>query len=763
MPENPDTHVYRTYDKVVGEGKVASERQEQRGAELEDWWPSRLDLRPLKQRAGSPMDPDYDYAAEFLTLDLDELARDVDEVLTTPQEWWPADFGHYGPLMLRMAWHAAGTYRSSDGRGGAGAGLQRFAPLNSWPDNRNMDKARRLLWPVKQKYGRKISWADLMIFAGNRALESMGFKTFGFGGGRYDAWEADATYWGPEFKWLADERHTGLRDLDAPLAASDMGLIYVDPQGPATNPDPVLSGRDMRQTFQRMGLNDEETVALIAGGHTFGKTHGTADPASCLGPEPEAAPLEAQGLGWACTHGTGKGNDLCVSGLEGIWTRTPTEWDHTYLETLYGYKWDVELSPAGQWQWVPRDGEGEGTVPDPHDPDKRHHPVMLTIDLSLQEDRFYEPISRRFLEHPEEFADAFARAWFKLTHIDMGPIERYLGPLVPEERLIWQDPIPEVDHPLVDSADIAELKAEILDAGLTTSQLIRTAWASASTYRDSDKRGGANGARIQLEPQRSWDVNEPEMLGAVLDALGQVRDAFNERQTDGTRISMADMIVLGGCAAVEHAAAAGGHAVDVPFRPGRTDATQEWTDPEWFAPLEPQADAFRDYIAKGNVLPQEHLLIDRASQLTLTAPEMTVLIGGLRVLGGNRGGSPHGVFTETPGRLTNDFFMNLLDMGTEWVALDDALDGDDAPTPTYEGRDRTTGAVKWVAGPVDLVFGANSELRALAEVYGSHDSSEKFVRDFVSAWDKVMNLDRFERPEATPGSEENADENRAKV
>ncbi|GGB35078.1 catalase-peroxidase 3 [Flexivirga endophytica] len=740
MPENPDTHVYRTYDKVVDEGKAAHERT-QLGAAPEDWWPARLDLRPLKPPSGSPLDEDFDYATEFASLDLDALARDVDEVLTTPQEWWPADFGHYGPLMLRMAWHSAGTYRTRDGRGGAGAGLQRFAPLNSWPDNRNLDKARRLLWPVKQKYGRKVSWADLMIFAGNRALESMGFKTFGFGGGREDAWEADETYWGPEFKWLADERHSGMRELEEPLAASDMGLIYVDPQGPATNPDPVLSGRDIHQTFDRMGLTDEETVALIAGGHTFGKTHGTADPGTCLGPEPEAAPLEAQGLGWACSHGAGNGPDLCVSGLEGMWTRTPITWDHTFLETLYEYKWDVELSPAGQWQWIPSDGQGEDTVPDPFDPDKKHHPVMLTTDLALQEDRAYDAISRRFLANPEQFEDAFARAWFKLTHIDMGPIERYLGPQVPTERLIWQDPVPEVDHPLVDAADIAALKAEVLDSGLTASQLIRTAWASASSFRKSDKRGGANGARIQLEPQRSWDVNEPEMLGMVLGTLGQLRDSFNARQDGGKQISLADLIVLGGGAAVEHAAEAAGHPVDVPFRPGRTDTTQEWTDPEWFAPLEPEADGFRNYLAKGNRLPPEHLLIDRASQLTLTAPEMTVLLGGLRVLGINHGESPLGMFTATPGVLTNDFFLNLLDMNTEWVPLAE----DDAPTQTYEGRSRTTGAVKWVAGPVDLVFGANSELRALAEVYGSRDAAEKFVRDFVSAWDKVMNLDRFDR------------------
>lgn len=740
MPENPDTHVYRTYDKVVNETKVARERR-QVAAAPEDWWPSRLDLRPLKQPAGNPLGDDFDYAAEFESLDLDELARDIDDVLTTSQDWWPADFGHYGPLMLRMAWHSAGTYRLRDGRGGAGAGLQRFAPLNSWPDNRNLDKARRLLWPVKQKYGRKISWADLMIFAGNRALESMGFKTFGFGGGREDAWEADETYWGPEFKWLADERHSGMRELHDPLAASEMGLIYVDPQGPATNPDPVLAGRDIRQTFSRMGLTDEETVALIAGGHTFGKTHGTSDPEKCLGPEPEAAPLEAQGLGWACSHGAGKGPDLCVSGLEGMWTRTPITWDHTFLETLYEYKWDVELSPAGQWQWIPSDGQGEGTVPDPFDPDKKHHPVMLTTDLSLQEDRGYDVISRRFLENPQEFEDAFARAWFKLTHIDMGPIQRYLGALVPTERLIWQDPVPEVDHPLVTDGDIAALKAAVLDSGLSIAQLVRTAWASASTYRNSDKRGGANGARLRLEPQRDWDVNEPEQLGPVLDTLEQIRDGFNAEKSDGTQISLADLIVLAGCAGVEAAATAAGHPVDVPFRPGRTDATQEWTDPQWFAPLEPQADAFRNYVSAEVQLPPEQLLIDRASQLTLTAPEMTVLLGGLRVLGANHRGSALGVLTKTPQVLTNDFFVNLLDGSTEWQPLAEA----NSPTAVYEGRDRVSGDVRWVAARVDLVFGANSELRALAEVYGSHDAAATFVEDFVSAWDKVMNLGRFER------------------
>lgn len=743
MPENPDTHVYRTYDKVLSETRPKQRRNHPAaGGNPNDWWPERLDLRALRRNLpeANPMGPDFDYAEQFKTLDLDELARDVDEVLTTSQDWWPADFGHYGPLVLRMAWHAAGTYRRYDGRGGASTGMQRFAPLNSWPDNRNLDKARRLLWPVKQKYGRRISWADLMIFAGNRALESMGFKTFGFGGGRVDVWEPDETYWGPERKWLADERYSGLRELDEPLAATEMGLIYVDPQGPATNPDPVLAARDIRETFKRMGFNDEETVALIAGGHTFGKTHGRADPNVTGGPEPEAAPLTAQGLGWLGGYGSGKGPDTVTSGLEGMWTPTPVQWDHTFFETLFGYEWDVELSPAGLWQWIPSDGQGEGTVPDPYDPDTKHHPVMLTTDLSLREDPVYESISRRFLEHPDQFEDAFARAWFKLTHIDMGPVQRYLGPLVPAERLIWQDPVPEVDHELVDAEDIAVLKRELLSSGLTVAQLVSTAWASASTYRDSDKRGGANGARIRLEPQRNWPVNEPEQLGVVLAALEAIQERFNASQQGDKRISMADLIVLGGCAAVEHAAAAAGHVLEVPFRPGRTDTTQEWTDVESFGPLEPKADGFRNYVGTGLWMPPEHLLVDRASLLTLSAPEMTVLIGGLRVLGANYRRSPLGVLTATPGLLTNDFFVNLLDMGIQWAPRGDG----NSWGATYEGRDRSTGEVRWTASRVDLIFGSNAELRALAEVYASDDAGEKFVRDFVSAWVKVMELDRFD-------------------
>ncbi|TNC18951.1 catalase/peroxidase HPI [Amycolatopsis alkalitolerans] len=743
MPENPDTHVYRTYDKVLSGTRTARRRNHPAaGGDASDWWPRRVDLTALRrnQPAGNPLGADFDYAEQFATLDLGELARDIDEVLTTSQDWWPADFGHYGPLVLRMAWHGAGTYRVRDGRGGAGTGMQRFAPLNSWPDNRNLDKARRLLWPVKKKYGRRISWADLMVFAGNRALESMGFKTFGFGGGRADVWEPDETYWGSERKWLADERHRGLRELDEPLAATEMGLIYVDPQGPATNPDPVLAAREIRETFKRMGMNDEETVALIAGGHTFGKTHGPADPNVTGGPEPEAAPLTAQGLGWLGGYGSGNATDTVTSGLEGMWTRTPVEWDHTFFETLFEYEWDVELSPAGLWQWIPGDGQGEGTIPDPFDPDTKHHPVMLTTDLSLQEDPGYEPISRRFLAHPDRFEDAFARAWFKLTHIDMGPVPRYLGPLVPAERLIWQDPVPELDHELVDAGDVAALKREILGSGLTVAQLVATAWASASTYRDSDKRGGANGARIRLEPQCDWPVNEPERLRAVLPALEAIQERFNASQQGGKRISLADLIVLGGCAAVEQAAAAGGHEVDVPFRPGRTDATQEWTDVESFGALRPTADGFRNYLGDGFSMPPEHLLVDRAGLLTLSAPEMTVLIGGLRVLGANHGRSPVGVLTSAPGSLTNDFFVNLLDMGTVWAPRRDG----DIWTASYEGRDRGTGEVKWTASRVDLLFGSNSELRALSEVYASDDAGGKFVRDFVSAWVKVMELDRFD-------------------
>ncbi|MBL1110120.1 catalase/peroxidase HPI [Streptomyces sp. 5-8] len=710
------------------------------GASNRDWWPDRLDLAILRKHSAvaDPMGEDFDYAAEFRTLDLGALARDVDEVLTTSQEWWPADFGHYGPLMIRMVWHGAGTYRVDDGRGGAGAGMQRFAPLNSWPDNRNLDKARRLLWPVKKKYGRKISWADLMVFAGNRALETMGLTTFGFAGGRADVWEPDEdVYWGPEHAWLGDERHGGVRQLAKPLAADQMGLIYVNPEGPNTVPDPLTAARDIRETFRRMGMNDEETVALIAGGHTFGKTHGAADPVAHLGPEPEGAPLEDQGLGWKSSYGTGKGKDAISSGLEGTWTSTPTRWDNSFFETLFGYEWDLELSPAGLWQWIPRDGGGAGTVPDAHDPSATHAPTILTTDLALRSDPVYEPISRRFLENPDQLADAFARVWFKLTHLDMGPVQRYLGPLVPRETLLWQDPVPAVDHVLVGAADIARLKSRILASGLSVSRLVSTAWASASTFRVSDKRGGANGARIRLEPQRSWEVNEPDTLAQVLHTLEGIQKSFNGSEPQDVRISLADLIVLGGAAAVEQAAGIAGHDVQVPFSPGRTDATQEWTDVESFAPLEPAADGFRNYRGKGSRLPSEHLLVDRANLLNLSAPEMTVLVGGLRVLGATYRQSPLGVFTSAPGSLTNDFFVNLLDTGTEWQPTS-------ATAEAFEGRDRVTGEVKWTGSRVDLVFGSNSELRAVAEVYASDDAREKFVQDFVAAWAKVMNLDRYD-------------------
>jgi catalase-peroxidase len=651
-------------------------------------------------------------------------------VSTSSQEWWPADFGHYGPLVIRMVWHSAGTYRVEDGRGGAGAGMSRFAPLNSWPDNRNLDKARRLLWPVKQKYGRAISWADLMVFAGNRALESMGFSTFGFAGGRPDVWEPDDdVYWGPERTWLGDERHRGVRDLERPLAADQMGLIYVNPEGPNTVPDPYTSARDIRETFRRMGFDDEETVALIAGGHTFGKTHGVADPDKHLGPEPEGAALEEQGLGWRCSYGTGKGPDTVTSGLEGTWTPTPTRWDNGYFETLFRYEWDLVLSPAGLWQWVPRDGGGAGTVPDAHDPSRSHAPVVLTTDLALRFDPGYAPIARRFLENPDQLADAFARVWFKLTHLDMGPIHRYLGPLVPRERLLWQDPVPDVDHELVDADDVAALTSRILASGLSVSQLVSTAWASASTFRSSDRRGGANGARIRLEPQRSWAVNDPAALAPVLRTLEGIQDAFNSAQTGAKKVSLADVIVLAGCAAVEQAARDAGVEVQVPFTPGRTDASQEQTDVEWVAALEPRADGFRNHRGKGA------RLVDRANLLGLSAPEMTVLVGGLRVLGANCGRSPLGVLTSRPGSLTNDFFVNLLDAGTEWTPTSSAAE-------TFEGRDRATGEVRWTASRVDLVFGANSELRALAEVYASDDARERLVDDFVDAWDKVMMLDR---------------------
>jgi catalase-peroxidase len=742
VANSPDAVVGEMNEESAGGCPVSAGRFKHptEGGSSSDWWPNQLNLTILRKHpaVASPMGGDFDYAAEFQTLDLDALARDVDEVLTTSQEWWPADFGHYGPFMIRMAWHSAGTYRIHDGRGGAGAGMQRFAPLNSWPDNASLDKARRLLWPVKKKYGRKISWADLMIFAGNRALETMGFKTFGFAGGRADVWEPDEdVYWGPERTWLGDERYTGDRELENPLAAVQMGLIYVNPEGPNGVPDPLAAARDIRETFRRMAMSDEETVALIAGGHSFGKTHGAADPNQYVGAEPEGAPLEQQGLGWKNSYGTGKGKDAITSGLEGTWTPTPVTWDNSFFETLFAYEWEQTESPAGAKQFIPKDGAGAGTVPDAHDPSKTHPPTMLTTDLALRVDPVYEPISRRFLENPDELADAFARAWFKLTHRDMGPIARYLGPLVPQETLIWQDPVPEVTHELVGAEEVATLKGQILDSGLSVSQLVSTAWASASTFRGSDKRGGANGARIRLEPQRGWEVNDPDALATVLRTLEGIQKAFNSSQTGGKKVSLADLIVLGGCAAVEQAAKNAGLDVQVPFTPGRTDASQQQTDVESFSPLEPAADGFRNYRGKGHRLPSEYLLIDRANLLTLSAPEMTVLVGGLRVLGANHQQSPLGVLTSTSESLTNDFFVNLLDMGTEWKATSEDAE-------TFEGRDRATGELKWTGSRVDLVFGSNSELRAVAEVYASDDSREKFVRDFVAAWHKVMNLDRFD-------------------
>jgi catalase-peroxidase len=742
VSDSPDAVVGEMNEESAGGCPVHTGRfnHPTEGGSNRNWWPNQLNLAILRKHnaVADPMGGGFDYAAEFKTVDLDALARDVDEVLTTSQDWWPADFGNYGPLMIRMAWHSAGTYRIHDGRGGAGAGMQRFAPLNSWPDNGNLDKARRLLWPVKKKYGRKISWADLMIFAGNRALETMGFTTFGFAGGRADVWEPDEdVYWGPEMTWLGDERYTGDRELENPLAAVQMGLIYVNPEGPNANPDPLASARDIRETFGRMAMNDEETVALIAGGHTFGKTHGAADPDVHVGAEPEGASIEEQGFGWKNAFGSGKGRDAITSGLEVTWTPTPTRWDNSFFETLFAYEWELTKSPAGAHQWQPKDGAGANTVPDPESGELKRPPTMLTTDLALRVDPVYEPISRRFLENPDQFADAFARAWFKLTHRDMGPIQRYLGPLVPRETLIWQDPVPAVDHELVDAADVATLKAQILAAGLSVSQLVSTAWASASTFRGSDKRGGANGARIRLEPQRGWEINEPDELAVVLRGLESVQEAFNSAQTGGKKVSLADLIVLGGVAAVELAAKAAGYEVEVPFTPGRTDASQDQTDTDSFAPLEPSADGFRNYRGKGNRLPAEFLLVDRANLLTLTAPELTVLVGGLRVLGANYQQSTLGVLTSTPGSLTNDFFANLLDMDVEWKST-----GQDADT--FEGRDRTTGEVRWTGSRADLVFGSNSELRAVAEVYASDDAKEKFVHDFVSAWDKVMNLDRFD-------------------
>jgi catalase-peroxidase len=702
-----------------------------------DWWPNQLDLQVLQQHAPrpNPMGEDFKYAEEFKTLDIEALKRDIVEVMTTSQDWWPADFGHYGPLFIRMSWHAAGTYRIADGRGGGGSGAQRFAPLNSWPDNVSLDKARRLLWPVKQKYGRKISWADLIIFAGNCAYESMGFRTFGFGFGREDIWEPEEIFWGPEDTWLGDERYSGDRELQGPFGAVQMGLIYVNPEGPNGTPSALAAARDIRETFRRMAMNDEETVALIVGGHTVGKTHGAAS-AEYVGPEPEAAPLEDQGLGWKNTYGTGKGGDTITSGLEVIWTNEPTKWDNGFLENLYKYDWDLTKSPAGAWQWVPANPEAQGTVPDPHDPSKRRAPSMLTTDIALRMDPTYGAITKRFLENPEQLEEAFAKAWYKLLHRDMGPVSRYLGPWVPEPQL-WQDPVPAVDHELIGDEDIAALKSTILASGLPISRLVFTAWASAASFRGTDKRGGANGARIRLAPQRDWEANEPIELADALQTLERIQQDFNSTQPGGKKVSLADLIVLGGCAAVEQAAKNAGHEVTVPFTPGRTDASQEQTDAESFAVLEPKADGFRNYLRAGEKLAPETLLLDRANVLTLTAPEMTVLIGGMRALNANLGQSRCGVFTDRPETLTNDFFVNLLDIGTEWKASVSTEN-------VFEGRDRATGEVKWTGTAVDLVFGSNSQLRALSEIYACDDSGEMFVRDFVAAWDKVMNLDRFD-------------------
>ncbi len=709
-----------------------------RGTSNSDWWPDQVNLGVLHQRSAlsDPMDPGFDYATEFKTLDLDAVIKDLHALMTDSQEWWPADYGHYGPFFIRMAWHAAGTYRISDGRGGAGTGGQRFAPLNSWPDNGNLDKARRLLWPIKQKYGRKLSWADLVVLTGNVALESMGFKTFGFAGGRADIWEPEQEIiWGTENKWLGDERYSGDRDLANPLAAVQMGLIYVNPEGPNGNPDPLGSGRDIRETFARMAMNDEETVALTAGGHTFGKTHGAGDPAN-MGPEPEAAGIEEQGLGWRNSLRSGVGVDAITSGLEGAWTPTPITWDNSYYETLFGYEWELTRSPAGAQQWKPKGDAGAGTVPDAHDPTKRHAPMMSTADMAMRMDPIYEKISRRFMANPQELADAFARAWFKLTHRDMGPRARYLGPLVPEEVLIWQDPVPEVDHPLVDANDVSALKAKVLASGLGIAQLVSTAWASASTFRGGDKRGGANGARIRLAPQKDWEANQPAQLAKVLTTLEGIQKDFSDAQSGGKKISLADLIVVAGNAAVEAAAKQGGHDVTVPFAPGRTDASQDQTDAHSFAPLEPQADGFRNYLRPGLEAHATDLLVNKAQLLTLTAPEMTVLIGGLRALDANFGQSRHGVFTKRPGTLSNDYFVNLLDMGTKWQKS--------ATAGVLEGNDRKTGAARWTGTNVDLVFGSNSQLRALAEAYATDDAKSKFVADFVAAWTKVMNLDRFD-------------------
>ncbi|HEY6176864.1 MAG TPA: catalase/peroxidase HPI [Kofleriaceae bacterium] len=722
------------------EAKCPFKHQAGSGTSNRDWWPKQLRLDTLHQRSSlsNPMGGEFNYAQEFKSLDFAALKKDLLAVMTDSKDWWPADFGHYGPLFIRMAWHAAGTYRIGDGRGGAGNGSQRFSPLNSWPDNVNLDKARRLLWPIKQKYGSKISWADLMVLTGNVALESMGFKTFGFGGGRADIWEPESDIsWGHETQWLEDKRYSGDRDLEKPLGAVQMGLIYVNPQGPNGNPDPIAAARDIRETFARMAMNDEETVALIAGGHTFGKTHGAGDAGKHVGVEPEGAGLEEQGFGWRNSLGAGHGGHAITSGLEGTWTTTPTKWSNNYFENLFGFEWELSKSPAGAHQWRPKNGAGAGTVPDAHDSTKRHAPTMLTTDLSMRLDPTYEKISRRFLQHPDQFADAFARAWFKLTHRDMGPRARYLGPEVPSEELIWQDPVPAVDHALIDDRDAADLKAKILASGLTVGQLVSAAWASASTFRGSDKRGGANGARVRLAPQKDWDVNQPAQLAKVIGALERIQKEFNSAQSGGKKVSLADLIVLGGCAGVEQAARNGGHTVKVPFTPGRTDATQAQTDTASFAVLEPVSDGFRNYQKERYSVSAEELLVDRAQLLTLTAPEMTVLIAGMRVLNTNVGGSKHGVFTKRPEALTNDFFVNLLDMGTTWKATSDAQD-------VFEGRDRRTGEVKWTGTRVDLVFGSNSQLRSLAEVYACSDSQDRFVRDFVAAWTKVMNLDRFD-------------------
>jgi catalase-peroxidase len=727
-------------EKSVSKCPMSSTKTSIGAGSNQAWWPEQLNLKILHQNnpKADPMGEAFDYAEEFKTLDFDALARDVDALMTQSQDWWPADYGHYGPLFVRMTWHAAGTYRIADGRGGGGSGAQRFAPLNSWPDNVNLDKARRLLWPIKKKYGRKISWADLLIFTGNRALETMGFKTFGFGGGREDIWAPEEdVYWGPESKWLGDERYSGDRELAEPLGAVQMGLIYVNPEGPNGKPDPMAAARDIRETFARMAMNDEETVALIAGGHTFGKTHGAGHADKYVGREPEGASIEEQGFGWKNSLGSGKGVDTISSGLEGAWTTNPIKWDNNYFENLFQYEWEKTKGPGGAFQWTPKNAEAQGTVPDAHDPSKRHAPMMATTDLALVVDPIYKAISRRFYENPGELADAFARAWYKLLHRDMGPVARYLGPWVPSEALLWQDPVPAATHPLVDDADIAGLKAKILGSGLSISQLVSTAWASASTYRDTDKRGGANGARIRLSPQAGWDANVASGVSKVVGVLEGIQRDFNAAQQGGKQVSLADLIVLGGCAAVEEAAKKGGEDVRVPFAPGRTDATQEQTDAATFAVLEPTADGFRNYLQKGNRFPAEHLLVERAFMLKLSAPEMTVLLGGLRVLGANVGESKLGVFTSRPGALTNDFFVNLLDMGTKW-------ERSETTEGVFEGRDRGTGEQRWSGTSVDLIFGSNSQLRALAEVYACDDAQGAFVRDFVAAWDKVMNLDRFD-------------------